>query len=128
LSEEGKKVRQEVQRFSNEIISKLAGANVAPSEIERIKNQLGTGLLKGDQDLRNALQSAVNTLYGAVVGIESGIESDTLAEYSQKKGAIHSGLDLFKNFNGGNSDGSLITDELLDNEIKRRKTGATASW
>lgn len=124
ISQDGKEVRQLVQQLTNTILKARSGGAVTPQEADRLLEELGTGLTKTDEDLRRGLRSVRDMFRAKVALAESGAPEDSLALYRQRKGAIHSDSDVFRSLDLERA----ITDADIEEELKRRSSGATASW
>jgi len=123
ISEDGKSVRQLVQNVQNTLLKARSGGAISDGEAQRLMDELGVGLTKSDADLRRGLQMVRDTLRTKIQLAESGAPEESVYEYRNRKGAIHSELPLFTKIKA-----TEITDSDIDAEINRRRTGATAGF
>jgi hypothetical protein len=88
LSDEGKKVKQLVANIRNAILKARSGGAVSDGEADRMLEEIGLGLAKGDADLRRGLQGVKDILKSRLQLIEAGADPEILSAFRKRPGAI----------------------------------------
>lgn len=85
-SEEGRALRQKIATLRNLTLKDRSGAAVTNQELTRLLEELGTGMLKTDADLKRGLAGVRKNLDAVKQNVVAGIDDDTLNEYQQRGG------------------------------------------
>lgn len=86
-TEEGRALRQKIATLRNLTLKDRSGAAVTNQELARLLEELGTGMLKTDADLRRGLAGVRKNLDAVKQNVIAGVDDDTLSEY-QKRGGM----------------------------------------
>ena len=85
-SEEGRALRQKIATLRNLTLKDRSGAAVTNQELERLLEELGTGMLKTDADLKRGLSGVRKNLDAVKQNVVAGVDDATLTEYRQRGG------------------------------------------
>jgi hypothetical protein len=85
-SEEGRALRQKIATLRNLTLKDRSGAAVTNQELSRLLEELGTGMLKSDADLKRGLAGVRKNLDAVKQNVVAGVDDATLNEYQQRGG------------------------------------------
>lgn len=85
-TEEGRSLRQKIATLRNLTLKDRSGAAVTNQELTRLLEELGTGMLKTDADLKRGLAGVRKNLDAVKQNVVAGVDDDTLNEYQQRGG------------------------------------------
>jgi len=85
-TEEGRALRQKIATLRNLTLKDRSGAAVTNQELTRLLEELGTGMLKTDADLKRGLSGVRKNLDAVKQNVVAGVDDDTLNEYQQRGG------------------------------------------
>lgn len=86
LSDEGKTLRQKIAQLQNLTLKDRSGAAVTNQELQRLLNELGTGVLSTDAQLKTGLSQVRRNLDAVKQNVVAGVDDATLAEYQSRGG------------------------------------------
>lgn len=86
LSREGQLLRQKIATLQNMTLKDRSGAAVTNQELNRLLNELGTGVLSTDDQLRSGLTNVRRNLDAVKRNVIAGVDDATLNEYQSRGG------------------------------------------
>lgn len=86
MSKEGKGVRQALAQVRNIVLSARSGAAVTDQELRRLVEELGTGVGKTEDDLRNGLAAIRARVEAIKENAAAGVSDDVLKTYTERGG------------------------------------------
>lgn len=86
LTEEGKKLRQDVGMLKNITLKDRSGQAVTNQEMQRFLEELGTGYFSNDDQLRNGLSNVRRNFNATKQNVVAGVDDATLTEYMNRGG------------------------------------------
>jgi len=86
LSREGQVLRQKIATLQNLTLKDRSGAAVTNQELSRLLNELGTGVLSTDDQLRSGLTNVRRNLDAVKRNVVAGVDDATLREYESRGG------------------------------------------
>lgn len=108
LSSSGKDLRQAIQKLINVKLKNRSGAAVTPPEFERFKKELGEGVLRTDDQLRNGLANAMRALIEQSNNIYAGFSPAARSEYLKRGGTDYE--KALAAVSGGDTEGEYEAD------------------
>ena len=84
LSGDGLKNRQLVAQLQNVVLKNRSGAAVTVPEFDRLKLELGTGIISGDREIRNALKRMKELFDDHNKSLRAGFSNEANDEYDRR--------------------------------------------
>lgn len=117
VPQEARDARQDVQKLFNIVLKDRSGAAVTNQEMDRLKKEFGTGLIKTPEQLIYAVGSAKKIIESHYHGIAASFGKDALEAYNTNLEAI--GGKAFRPGSSGGGGGMPSVSDI-DAELARR--------
>lgn len=86
LTREGQMLRQKIAQLQNLTLKDRSGAAVTNQELQRLLNEIGTGVFSTDDQLRSGLANVRRNLDAVKRNVVAGVDEATLREYQARGG------------------------------------------
>ena len=86
LTREGQMLRQKIAQLQNLTLKDRSGAAVTNQELQRLLNEIGTGVFSTDDQLRSGLANVRRNLDAVKRNVVAGVDENTLREYQARGG------------------------------------------